>query len=107
MCSSVDSGVISEREPMKVVLPTAKCPTTRTLTAVCSEPLRTYASSAREGLETIEHLLKKIPVGERSRGHWRTGDQVAPLGEGAEQNFDDTERVLGVRGDLGDREVAA
>ncbi len=32
--SSVRSGVISDSEPMKVVLPTAKCPTTRIFAAL-------------------------------------------------------------------------
>jgi hypothetical protein len=36
--SSVESGEISEIDPMNVVLPTAKCPTTRIYTAVCVSP---------------------------------------------------------------------
>ena len=53
---------------MNVVLPTAKCPTTRIFTAVCVSPPGTYARSSKLGLETIQHLLKNLQVGERERG---------------------------------------
>ena len=38
--SSVRSGGISDMVPMKVVFPTAKCPTTRIFAAVCTESRR-------------------------------------------------------------------
>src|SRR5690606_3220044 len=104
--SSVDSGSISEIEPMNVVLPTAKGPTTRIFTAVWVAPPRTEACSPKLGAETIEHLLQDLPVGEACPRHRRSGDEVAALRQGGQQDPHDPQRQPGVPGQLGHREVA-
>jgi hypothetical protein len=61
--SSVRRGVISDRDPMKVVLPTAKCPTTRIFAAVVTSE-ETYmepfapGSADVEGFESMQNLLE-------------------------------------------------
>src|SRR5437773_2431746 len=103
--SSVRSGRISDNVPMKVVLPTANGPTTRSLTAACTVSRR-YMSSD-ESTESIEHLLQEMGLGDRSRAGRNAGDDMAAVGEIGQQDLGHARRQPQVPADLGDRQGAA
>src|SRR5688500_11384515 len=65
MAASVLSGSISEMEPTKVVLPTAKPPATTIFTGRGAEV--PGSAGASEGLETIEHPFQQLEVGTLAR----------------------------------------
>ena len=62
IAASVVSGSISEIEPTKVVLPTAKPPATTILTG-SGAGRRTSTGRTSEGLETIEHPFQEPEAG--------------------------------------------
>src|SRR6478735_6995942 len=64
MAASVVSGSISEIEPTKVVLPTAKPPATTIFTGRGAGPPPAVSAVDRsEGLETIEHPFEEAEAG--------------------------------------------
>src|SRR5665647_153406 len=59
MAASVFSGSMSEIDPMKVVLPTAKPPAMTILTTVGASGVSLGATAALEGCDAIEDTLQK------------------------------------------------
>src|SRR3954452_15044572 len=117
MAASVESGSMSEMDPMKVVLPTAKPPATTILTTVgaTSEPggVRPSATSVAVGAapgatsergNAIEHTLQNTEA--RRQAFLTVGDAVDTdfsfVGEVAHDDANDADGELDVRRELGD-----
>ncbi len=115
IAASVDSGSMSEMDPMKVVLPTAKPPATTILTVMGAvggsawppAPAAPAAAATSERGNAIENTLQDLEVGgaagSRSR---RTGvdDDQTFVGEVADEDANDAEGQGQVRRQLGDRQ---
>src|SRR5262245_27125331 len=86
--SSVCSGMISLTEATRVVLPTPKPPATKILIAVGTG--RAWPTRL-ERLETIDHRLKYVIVGERAGGVWLVQRDLTQFEQVAQENPDHAE----------------
>src|SRR5688572_24993292 len=98
--ASVVSGSISEIDPTKVVLPTAKPPATTILTG-SGGGAESSAAGTSEGLETIEHPFQKSEAGTPAGGMVPVEVEESLVAEVAGEHAGDPQRDVQVGRDLG------
>src|SRR4029453_2664908 len=111
IAASVDSGSMSEIEPMKVVLPTANPPATTILTVVGAASVPVGGEATSERGNAIENPLQNAERGRGVvrrvvvRGAVHAGQPL--VDEVAHDHADDTDREPDVRRQLRDGHVLA
>src|SRR5690606_8692251 len=99
--ASVVSGSISEIDPTKVVLPTAKPPATTILTGSGAGPAVPVSVADRsEGLETIEHPFQEAEAGTAVGGVVPVEVEQSLVAQVAREHAGHPEGDLEVGGDL-------
>src|SRR5262245_20976592 len=101
--SSVSSGWISLTAPTSVVLPTPKPPAMRILSATGMSSSSGAPVAPSKGAKAIEDRLENTLGGLVVRRHGRSGPDVAPVEEIAEQDPHRPHREVEVRRQFGDR----
>src|SRR3954447_22320087 len=111
IAASVDSGSMSEIEPMNVVLPTAKPPATTILTVVGAASVPVGGEATSERGNAIENTLQNA---ERGRGvvcrvvvRGAVHARQPLVDEVADDDAHDAHRQADMGGELGDRHVLA